>query len=81
MFDELLPRVREVICTKSIHPRAADPEKLAELARQFGKATTVFPSIEGAFGEALRLAKDDALILVTGSLFVVAAVREMWHEK
>ena len=81
MFDELLPRAREVITTQSIHPRAADAEKLAQLVRQKGvKARAVLP-VEEALEAAVQSAGEDAVILVTGSIFVAAAVRDIWKHR
>ncbi|MEJ2300555.1 MAG: bifunctional folylpolyglutamate synthase/dihydrofolate synthase [Anaerolineales bacterium] len=78
MFAELLPRVRQVIATQSVHPRALDPEKLVNLAHQFGRPAKIVPTVEGALEEALRLAEGEAVVLITGSIFVVAGVRQAW---
>jgi dihydrofolate synthase/folylpolyglutamate synthase len=78
MFAELLPRVRQVIATQSVHPRALDPEKLVKLAHQFGRPAKLVPTVEGALEEALRLAEGEAVVLITGSIFVVAGVRQAW---
>jgi dihydrofolate synthase/folylpolyglutamate synthase len=78
MFSELLPRVRQVIATQSIHPRAISPAHLVELARPFGVPVVDVPTVEQALEDALRIANEDALVLVTGSIFVVAGVREAW---
>jgi dihydrofolate synthase/folylpolyglutamate synthase len=91
MFAELMPRVRQVLATKSFHPRALEPEKLVELAHQFGRPAKVVPAVEAAVGEALELAEGgandgganegEAVVLITGSLFVVASAREAWRER
>jgi dihydrofolate synthase/folylpolyglutamate synthase len=81
MFAELLPRVHQVIATKSIHPRAMTPEDLLKLAHPFGVPVSDTPKIEDALEEALREAGEDALVLVTGSIFVVAGVREAWMNR
>ena len=81
MFTELLPRVRQVIATQSIHPRAMSPAQLVELARPFGVSVSDVPTVEEALDGALNTAGDDALLLVTGSIFVVAGVREAWMKK
>ncbi len=52
MFSELMPRVQKVIATKSIHPRAMQPELLEALALRFGKSAHIAASIE----EAVELA-------------------------
>jgi dihydrofolate synthase / folylpolyglutamate synthase len=81
MFSELLPRVAQVVATKSIHPRAVDPEKLVEMAHQFGRPAVVTDSVESALEEALRLAEKEAVVLVAGSIFVAAGIRDAWNER
>jgi dihydrofolate synthase/folylpolyglutamate synthase len=78
MFAELLPRVSRVVATRSIHPRAADPEKLVELAHQFGVPARVVEDVRDALEEALWLAEGEAVVLVTGSIFVAAGARQAW---
>jgi len=81
MFSELLPRVSRVVATRSIHPRAVDPEKLVEMAHQFGCPAVVTESVEAALEEALRLAEKEAVVLVAGSIFVAAGIRDAWYER
>jgi len=80
MFAELLPRVRQLIVTQSFHPRASDPAHLQELAQGYGREVILVPKVEDALDEALRLAGKSALVLVTGSIFIAAAVRETWFK-
>lgn len=78
MFTELLPRVDQVIATRSFHPRALEPEKIVVMAHQFGRPAKVNSTVEGAIDEAINLAREsESVVLVTGSIFVVAGVREM----
>ena len=81
MFTELLPRVRQVVLTKSFHPRAADPVILAEMVTRFNLPAVVVPSESEAFKEASLLAKDEAVVLVCGSLFITAEVRQAWQRR
>jgi len=81
MFQELLPRVRRVITTQSIHPRAIEAEELEELAHRFGRSALAVKPVEDALELALHEAGQEAVILVTGSIFVVAAVKEIFSEK
>jgi dihydrofolate synthase/folylpolyglutamate synthase len=77
MFAELLPRVDQVIATRSFHPRSLEPEIIVELAHQFGRPARVNSAVEGAIDEAIDLAREsEAVVLVTGSIFVVAGVKE-----
>lgn len=79
MFTELLPRVRQVVATRSLHPRAIDPARLVEMAHQFGRPASAFESVEEALQEARRLAGGEVAILITGSIFLAAAAREVWQ--
>jgi len=79
MFAELLPRVGRVIATQSMHPRAMDANKLVELAHHFGVLSQAVVPVELAMEKALELAGEEAAVVVAGSLFVAAAVREAWY--
>jgi len=68
------------IITRAVNPRAAAPGRVvAEFAKQGVKAE-VADSVKAALREALKRARPNDLVLVTGSLFVVGeaiqAVRE-----
>ncbi len=80
MFAELMPRVKQVIATQSIHPRAMEANKLVELAHQFGvRAQAVLP-LEKALETAVALAGEETIVVAAGSLFIAAAVREVWSK-
>ena len=78
MFAELLPRVDKVIATKSVHPRAIEPDELIKLAHRFGKQAIACSTVEEALREANQLAQREAAILVAGSIFIAAAARSAW---
>lgn len=78
MFRELLPRVRELIAVKSFHPRAIDPDILVNLAHQAGCLARIVMDVAEGLDEAQRLAGNDAIVLVTGSIFVAAGARIHW---
>jgi dihydrofolate synthase / folylpolyglutamate synthase len=80
MFEELMPRVRQVICTESFHPRAMKADKLVELAHLFARPAEMVLPVEAALVRALEAAGDDAAVVATGSLFISAAVRECWRK-
>jgi dihydrofolate synthase/folylpolyglutamate synthase len=84
MFIELLPRVDHLIFSRSFHPRAMEPERLASLAERFGKPMQVVEKVEEAVPLALveagRLAGGSGVVLAAGSIFIAAAVREVWIE-
>jgi dihydrofolate synthase/folylpolyglutamate synthase len=81
MFAELLPRVRQVIATRSTHPRAVEPGELVDLAHQHGKPAQATESIEEALQLAIRLSESESVILAAGSVFIAAGVREVWMER
>jgi dihydrofolate synthase/folylpolyglutamate synthase len=79
MFDELLPRVDQTIFVKSFHPRAISPYLLLEKAKQLGTAALVIENISEALTHALSHVSEEQVILVTGSIFVVAEARHAWQ--
>lgn len=78
MFAELLPATDLLIASQSIHPRALEAGKLVEMAQAYGKEALAIVPLEEAMRVALEKAGSDGLVLVTGSLFVVAAARQTW---
>ncbi len=75
----LVPHAHSVILTHSHHPRAlCDMEQLAAAVTPYLHGVLhVVPDIAVALEQAQSLAQADDLICVTGSLFVVAAAREV----
>lgn len=78
MLVELLQRVKIVITTKSIHPRAISPDDLVVKVNQMGVRAIPMQSLEEAFDQALKLAGKENLILVAGSIFVAGGMRDVW---
>lgn len=77
MFRELLPRAAVVVTTQAVHPRAADPDELAEQVRGqgfTGPIESVGP-VHRALSRARDLAGAEDVVLATGSLFVVSEAR------
>lgn len=81
MLTELMPSVKELIAVKSFHPRAIDPDKLVDMAKAFGHPVVCIENIPQAAEKALQMAGEDDLVLVTGSIFVVAEARKYWEKK
>jgi dihydrofolate synthase/folylpolyglutamate synthase len=80
MARELAHLHPEVIITRSSHPRSAPPEALVELFVNLGLQTRSTSSVQDAMRLALQHASPDDLVLVTGSLFVVAEALAWWQE-
>jgi dihydrofolate synthase/folylpolyglutamate synthase len=70
------PGASVVIATRSHHPRAAEPGRLAEASRKLCRQVEVAPNLQSAIGLATALADPGDLICVTGSLFIVADARD-----
>lgn len=80
MFQELLPRVWRVIATQSNHPRSIDADALVSLAHRFGRSAQAILPIEDALAAALDDAGQESVVLVTGSIFVAAAARDIYEK-
>ena len=81
MLDELMPLVKELVAVRSFHPRAIAPDELVEMAASYGRQVDCIEDIPTALEKALQLVGEDGLILVTGSIFVVAEARKYWEKK
>jgi dihydrofolate synthase/folylpolyglutamate synthase len=81
MFSELMPIVNEMIAVKSYHPRAIEPEKLVEMAQPYGCPVQILYSVPEAVEKAIQQVGEDGVVLVTGSIFVVAEARKYWEKK
>jgi folylpolyglutamate synthase/dihydropteroate synthase len=77
--------VERLIVTRSKHPRAADPKDVAHAAIAEGLTVELRDDVRSALARAeasvRQLARPDKLdpvVLVTGSLFVVAEARDAY---
>jgi dihydrofolate synthase/folylpolyglutamate synthase len=80
MFEVLLPVADDIIVTKSIHPRAFEPENLAKIASDLKREAKVTQSLEEAL-DLIDVKTPRDAILVTGSIFVAAAAKEILTKK
>lgn len=78
MMADLLPRVSRIIVTKADHPRASDPEELADVAHGYGLPVEMIVPVEAALARAMAQARPDEIILSTGSIFVVGEILAAW---
>jgi dihydrofolate synthase/folylpolyglutamate synthase len=74
----LLPISDYVIVTRSDHPRAAAPTELADIVASIGGGAEISVSVPRALRRALDVMEPQHGLLVTGSIFLVADVREEW---
>ncbi|MEO8288755.1 MAG: folylpolyglutamate synthase/dihydrofolate synthase family protein [Chloroflexota bacterium] len=79
------PKIERLIVTRSSHARAAEPREVAQQAVALGLTVEMRENVNDALARAQAIAsacvKDDALepvVLVTGSLFVVAEARSYY---
>jgi dihydrofolate synthase / folylpolyglutamate synthase len=73
--DVLGPVADVTIATRSTSPRAAPAEQLAKEFARVASEPRVAATVEGAIAQAIELAADDDLVLVTGSFTTVAEAR------
>jgi dihydrofolate synthase/folylpolyglutamate synthase len=78
MLRALLPISAHVIVTRSYHPRAATPYALADQCADLGPGAEIAIDPERALAQACEHLAPDMGVLVTGSIFLVADVREVW---
>jgi dihydrofolate synthase/folylpolyglutamate synthase len=72
MVRELKPIAHNVIVTSSTHPRAAPVSTINNEFRKNDINTTTVTSVPEALSHLLSYAQKNDLILITGSLFIVA---------
>jgi len=80
MLENLHPHFHEIILTSSHHKRAEKPEKLLEMLKKLKRNVSIAECAEEALKRALKMTEPEELILVTGSLYLVADAREAWFK-
>ncbi len=81
MLKALLPIVEHPIMTRSYHPRAAAPSKLADICADLGEGAEIAVNPQRALEYAAQHLGPDKAILATGSIFLVADTREAWRKQ
>jgi dihydrofolate synthase/folylpolyglutamate synthase len=81
MLEELMPKARDLITVRSFHPRAIDPDKLVEMAQKYKRPVHCVEHIPEAIDKALQSVDQNQVVLITGSIFVVAEARKYWEKK
>jgi dihydrofolate synthase/folylpolyglutamate synthase len=81
MFEEIRPKVRLALITRSRHPRALEPEHILGLARAARVPGEAVTPVEAALHRALESAANDgSIVLSAGSMFVTAEVMAAWNK-
>lgn len=75
--DSLLPQVQHVYCAPLAGQVSANPADIVAYVKARGGQGSAFESIPDALAVACAVARSDQVILVAGSLFLVAEVRPL----
>ncbi len=75
--QELVPRARAVIVTRPNSPRAQDWQTMAGEAQRYLQEVYAIESIKNALAKAFQIARQNEVVCVTGSLYMVAEAREI----
>lgn len=81
MLTAFLPVSEHIIVTRSYHPRAAAPFELADMCADLGKGAEIALDPRRALDQAQPYLSTEIGILATGSIFLVADIREAWAKK
>ena len=78
MILRLAPRADKVILTQPQYERAAPPESLREVAGDFANRMELIAPVQAALERAIDLATLEDLVLVTGSLYFIGEIKEIF---
>ena len=78
MLEALLPISDYTIVSRADHPRAMAPIELADVVADVGGGAEVSLNVPKALDRALAMMDPDNGLLATGSIFLVADLREAW---
>ncbi len=81
MLEILIPQCSHCVVSQSVHPKAEDTEELVKLALDADFIVKGIKPIEKALAFCIEKCDTESLILAIGSVFVAAAVRNIWHNK
>lgn len=81
MLRRLSPLADRLILTQPQTERSLSPAEILTVARQYHRSVAVIERPEEALREALAAADPDDLICVTGSLYLVGAVKGVFTER
>ncbi|MSQ11028.1 MAG: bifunctional folylpolyglutamate synthase/dihydrofolate synthase [Dehalococcoidia bacterium] len=81
ILTALRPVLAHVVCTEAsvIAKPAVPAQALAQAVRSVGIPADAEPDPHAAVGRACGIAGPDGLVCVTGSMYLVGAVRGCWH--
>jgi dihydrofolate synthase/folylpolyglutamate synthase len=77
IIEELTPLAAITVATRALVPRAAPPQRVADLAAQWGAEAIVEEDTQKALALAITAMRPDDLLLVTGSLYLVGDAKRL----
>jgi dihydrofolate synthase / folylpolyglutamate synthase len=77
MTEILFPLAERVIATRPENPRAAAPEEIRQAAARTGAEIEVEENVQKAVERARELASGGAVVVITGSIYLVGEVMQM----
>jgi dihydrofolate synthase/folylpolyglutamate synthase len=81
MLQVLVPLADAVIVTKPDAERAVDPRDLADAVRPYTDQVWCVDDVQAAFERAMTLAGDGDAICVTGSFYLVGAIKRIMSQE
>jgi len=80
MLATLAKRLKLVLATKAVHPRAIEPVDIVASAERLGLRAEAVTPVQAALARALDLAAGHGeIVLSAGSMFVTAEVKRAWE--
>ena len=77
MAEILFPLAERVIATRPENPRAASPEEIQQAGGRTGAEIETVADVSAAFHRARSLARSEAVVVVTGSIYLVGEVTQI----
>jgi dihydrofolate synthase / folylpolyglutamate synthase len=77
MTEILFPLAERVIATRPENPRAVSPEEIQQAASRMGTEIEMLPEIGEALQRARNGAAPDAVIVITGSIYLVGKAMQL----
>lgn len=77
IIEELTPLAAVTVATRAMVPRAAPPQQVADLAVKWSAQIIVEEDTQKALMQAIAETRQDDLLLVTGSLYLVGDVKRI----
>ncbi|PYX70472.1 MAG: bifunctional folylpolyglutamate synthase/dihydrofolate synthase [Acidobacteria bacterium] len=74
MTEILFPLALRVIATRPDNPRAASPEEIRQAGNRTGAEIEIVPEVKAAWERARACAEGKAVVVVTGSIYLVGEV-------